>query len=79
MIRQNDMQRYHDAAKMIETDGIYAYNTVSKKYGEEIANFLVVAFLRRNHNPSDQWPAPENTIKQVREDLETQEHIQFLA
>jgi hypothetical protein len=49
-ISEEDLDRYHAAAKSIELDGVGAYNTVRLKYGSEIANVLLIAFLRRNFN-----------------------------
>jgi len=77
MIYRSNMDRYHHAAKIIETDGINGYHTVREKYGEEVANFLLVAFLRRNHNPEGLWPAPDDIIDNVQRDLDSQDHIRI--
>lgn len=76
MLRKNDMRRYHHAAKIIETDGVHGYHTACGRYGEEVANFLLVAFLRRNHNPEGRWPAPEDTQEKVMKDLESHGLVQ---
>lgn len=48
MIKDKDLEKYHDAACRIETDGAEAYHTVSRLYGTEVANLLLIAHLRKN-------------------------------
>jgi len=65
MIDQGAATRLHTAAKIIEADGVHGYTTCRERYGEEIANALIIAFLRRNLNPKDEWPEPETLIEEV--------------
>lgn len=41
-----DLQRFHDAARMIELDGVEGYHSCCKRFGTDIANALVVAHCR---------------------------------
>lgn len=62
MIIRNRLASYHEAAKMIETDGVEAYHTVSERFGSDVAGALLVAFIRRNHGSMDTFPAREDII-----------------
>ena len=70
MIKDEDLLKYHDAARKIEADGAEAYQTVSRLYGIEVANLLLVAHLRRGYNPSGQWPSPPDVVEKVNACLE---------
>ncbi len=59
MIIRNRLACYHEAAKMIETDGVEAYHTVSERFGSDVAGALLVAFIRRNLGSMDTFPARE--------------------
>lgn len=62
MIIKNRLNGYHDAAKMIETDGIEAYHTVSERFGSDVAAVLVITHIRRNLGSMETFPArPEIT------------------
>jgi hypothetical protein len=58
-------ERWHHAAKLIEVDGVNAYWACRERYGEDIANVLIIAFLRRNFNPNEQFPIPEEVTKKT--------------
>ena len=65
MIKDEDLARYHDAARKIEADGVEAYHTVAEIHGTEVANLLLVAHLRRGYNPKGQWPTPPDVVGKV--------------
>ena len=69
MIFENKLSNYHDAAKMIETDGIEAYHTVSERFGNDIASALLIAHIRRNLGSMDTFPAKEEVVSQTNEIL----------
>lgn len=69
MIFENDLRRYHEAAKIIEDDGVYGYRTCCAKFGTEIANFLLVAYLRQVCGSTANWPAPDDIQDQVKQIL----------
>ncbi|MFZ3044030.1 MAG: NADAR family protein [Minisyncoccia bacterium] len=50
-------QRFHLAAKAIESDGVGGFRKASEMVGAEAAFALVVAFLRRGFGSMDTWPA----------------------
>lgn len=62
MIIRNRLACYHEAAKMIETDGVEAYHTVSERFGSDVAGVLLVAFIRRNQGSMDTFPAREDIV-----------------
>lgn len=64
-MREHQVSKYHAAAKLIETDGVNGYRACAARYGTEIANTLIVAFLRRCENPNQQWPEPGDTEEKV--------------
>ena len=49
------------AAKMIEIDGNEAYYSVRERYGEDMANILLVTHLRRFYGSLDRCP-PDSAI-----------------
>lgn len=59
----------HAAAKIIETDGADGYWTCRQRFGQEVADILLVAFLRRAFNPLGHYPEPDDLEKQVNEFL----------
>lgn len=62
--------RLHAAAKIIEYDGFDGYKTVRNRYGENIANALIVSWLRRQLNPvPNQYPCPEDLEEKVNQKL----------
>lgn len=65
MIARSNLEGYHEAAKMIEVDGVNAYQTVSERFGKEIAEVLIVAFLRRNLGSMNTFPPKEEIIRQT--------------
>lgn len=62
MITKDQLERFHQAAKMIETDGVEAYHSISRRFGSDIAAALIIAFVRRNHGSMDTWPAREDIV-----------------
>lgn len=65
-----DLAKCHQAAKIIETDGVGGYWTCRERFGKEIADVLIVALLRKVYNPDEQWPAPDGLAEKVNEQLE---------
>lgn len=65
MIKSSDLDRLHDAAKMIEYDGVEAYYTCVERYGEDIANALIIAFLRRAEGGGEDYPEREGLREKV--------------
>jgi len=58
--------RLNAAAKIIEYDGFEGYWTVRSKYGENIANALIIAWLRTKLNDKpDQYPCPDDLEEKV--------------
>lgn len=55
---------------MIEYDAAQAYHTCSEVFGTEIANFLIVAFMRRACGSEVEYPEPEGLRELVNEMLE---------
>lgn len=63
---KNNFDRYFRAARMIEDDIYGAYYTCKTKFGEEIADVLLVAELRKSLNDNlDQWPPPDDLKEKV--------------
>jgi predicted NAD-dependent protein-ADP-ribosyltransferase YbiA (DUF1768 family) len=54
----------NEAARLIEIDGVEAYATVARKYGNETAKLLIVAHLRRAHGSMDGFP-PDPALKAI--------------
>ena len=51
------MQRFHLAAKAIESDGIGGFRKATEFVDDEVAFALVVAHLRRGYGSMGSWPA----------------------
>jgi hypothetical protein len=68
-ITKDDLERFHDACKMIEYDADQAYRTCREKYGAEVAGVLLVMFLRRSYDSALQFPEPNNLRDKVNEHL----------
>lgn len=69
----NDLDRFHDAAKMIEYDGAQAYRTCCERFGKDVANALLIAYFRRNvmtGSPLNVFPEPEDLREKVNKMLE---------
>jgi len=64
------LERAHAAAKMIEVDGIEGYHSCCQRFGEDVANALVVMFLRRSYTPSQDLRTSELAIEQTNNALE---------
>jgi hypothetical protein len=62
LFTQQDVERFHAAAKMIEADGVDAIQSCTRKFGKDIAGALLVAFIRRTEGSMDSWPAPDHVI-----------------
>ena len=52
-------EKFHQAAKMIESDGVEAYQTVYRRFGKDIAGAVLVAFLRSQFSVNEGWPVSE--------------------
>lgn len=65
MITKGQLTRFHQAAKMIETDGVEAYHSVSQRFGSDVATALLIAFIRRNHGSTDAYPPRENIVQKT--------------
>ncbi len=65
MIHQEYLQRYHAAAKIIEYDGAEGYHTCVERHGVEVANFLLIAFLRHVAGSKNTFPTPEDIPEKV--------------
>lgn len=59
-IAESDLQRFHEAAKLIEVDAEQGYLACKRKYGYEIATALLIAFYRRSFGSMESYPAPDN-------------------
>jgi hypothetical protein len=46
VIYPEDLRRFHEAARMVELDGVEAYFSLEHRFGREVAGMLVVLFLR---------------------------------
>lgn len=62
---QEQAVRLHEAAKLIEFDGVEAYQGVCSLYGETVANALIIDFLRRSLGSMRTFPPPENIVDDV--------------
>src|ERR1700721_3048866 len=58
-------ERYHEAAKLIEANGIEGYKTCFNRFGQDIADALMVAWLRRRNTETNALMSPEKVIEQV--------------
>ena len=58
------------ASKLIEIDGIGAFNTVASRYGREAALLLVTSHLRRGLGSMNSFPPDPSIDNRVREALE---------
>ncbi|TSC83245.1 MAG: hypothetical protein G01um101419_75 [Parcubacteria group bacterium Gr01-1014_19] len=50
------LAQMQEAAKLIEIDGVEAYQTVCRKFGEQVAQLVLVAHLRRSYGSTDSYP-----------------------
>lgn len=69
MITRGQLERFHQAAKMIETDGVEAYHSVSRKFGSDIAAALVIAFMRRSYGSLETYPPREEVMTKTNQFL----------
>lgn len=51
-----EVERFHDAATMIEKDGVEAYFHCRHCYGYQIAGMALVMWLRCQKLPAGEWP-----------------------
>ena len=58
MITNEDVKRFHAAARIIEIDGTEGYFSCCERFGSEIAGMALVAWLRAK-NGTDYWPREE--------------------
>lgn len=70
MIYQKDLARYHEACQMIEYDGIEGYQTCCKRFGTDIANFILIFFLRAQNGTLEHFPTPDKIVPLVNGILE---------
>lgn len=70
-ISDEELNRLHDAAKIIEYDGAQAYRTCCQRFGKDITNALLVAYFRRNEmsGPLNVYPEPEGLRDKVNQML----------
>ena len=54
--QQLSLEQMQEAAKLIEIDGSEAYETVCRRFGEQVAQLLLVAHIRRNYGSMDSYP-----------------------
>lgn len=60
-----DFYRLNYASKSIETDACEAYFTTKERYGSDVANALIILYLRLQFNPNNQYPAPDDVNDKV--------------
>ena len=65
------LERLQRAAEMIETEGIDGYSSVVRYCGNEIANALLIAHLRRSMGSMNSYPPDPAIDGKVREFLES--------
>jgi hypothetical protein len=65
VVNEARLRRAHQAARIIETDGIEGYRTCTERFGADVANALLVLFLRISHNPEGRYPSPDNLREKV--------------
>lgn len=65
MLTAENITQYHQAAKIIETDGCEGYFTCQERFGTDIAATALVTWLRAIYNKADSWPEPEDLIEKV--------------
>jgi hypothetical protein len=65
LMTEETLERWDAAAKIIEYDGVGGYWTCRQRYGEDIANVLIVAHLRQTLNPEGQYPAGEHVFAEM--------------
>lgn len=63
-------QEMLEAAKMIETDGVDAFQTVSTRFGRDAAKLLLIALIRRNRGSMNSFPEPPTINQEVEADLQ---------
>jgi len=68
------LERLQKAAKIIEVEGIDGHPSVVRSFGNEVANFLLVAHLRRNFGSMNSFPPDPAIDGKVQEFLESK-HI----
>lgn len=68
MVTTTEVEKLHDAAKIIEYDGAQGYYACVEKFGVQIANAMLVAFLRRSFGPVS-FPEQEGLREKVNEHL----------
>ena len=59
MIKNDEIERYHAAAKLIEIDGCQGYFTCKQRFGGTIAGMALVAWLRGQKLDPLGWPRDE--------------------
>ena len=64
-----DLERLHNACKMIEYDGVEAYHSCVERYGREVANILIISFLRRTLGGFPTFPEQKDIRKKVNDFL----------
>lgn len=66
MMTKKRLTQFHEAAKMIEADGIEAYYSVCERFGEDIAGALLIAHLRRAWGSmKGGWPPSPELVEEV--------------
>jgi hypothetical protein len=74
-IPESDLERFHQAAKIIEIDAEQGYLTCRDRFGYEIATALLVAFYRREFGSMDGYPPRDEVIDKTNELLKEHKMI----
>jgi hypothetical protein len=64
------------AARLIEIDGSEAYQTVSRKYGKDVAFLLLVSHIRHNLGSTQSFP-PDSAIDGKVEEILRESNIPY--
>ncbi|MDP3963793.1 MAG: hypothetical protein Q8Q39_04835 [bacterium] len=66
---QHEAALLNKVAGIIEEDGVDGYRTATRLIGEEVANALLIAHLRRNFGSMETYPARPEIIDLVNQEL----------
>jgi len=59
------VEKIQNAAKMIEHDGVSAYQSVQRGCGRDVALTLIIAHLRRQFGGGESFPSDPSIDKKV--------------
>ncbi len=74
-ISEADLERFHDAAKIIEIDAEHGYLTCKRRFGHEVATALLVAFYRREFGSMESYPPRDEVIEKTNEYLKEKQIV----